>query len=148
LKDNNLTFKEGIIHEDLHQHLRISCHIQSIAFSEAVTYNYRMRPGSIMKTTNEVLHQKRVFHIFADVVEQGYHNAYMLKFILNWMSTFRLTVDTNKEWMAIRDSYFTELKTLIKNLGICKRLPFSYLSLPRPWMRFKILYALADICLK
>jgi glycosyltransferase involved in cell wall biosynthesis len=146
--DNCLTFKEGIVHEDFHQHLRITKHIQSFAISETVTYNYRMRPGSIMKECNEVLRQKQVFEIFADIVSSGYNDTYLLQFILSWVERYRIMVDTAVEWRKIRKTYISCIQRICTSLPISQAIPFRYLQMPRPWMRFKVLHKLADLCWK
>lgn len=45
---NNLYFKEGIYHEDVHWLLYALKYVQSVAFCKKNTYYYNVRPGSIM----------------------------------------------------------------------------------------------------
>lgn len=47
LKDNNLYFKEGIVHEDNYWHIQAYDKIESVAFVKKVTYLYRIRKESI-----------------------------------------------------------------------------------------------------
>lgn len=48
LIDNNLYFKEGIIHEDEHWNFFIAKYVQSIAFCKQDTYRYRINDAGIM----------------------------------------------------------------------------------------------------
>lgn len=45
--DNNLYFREGILHEDEHWMALSYPHVKSMAFVDKITYLYRMREGSI-----------------------------------------------------------------------------------------------------
>jgi len=51
--NNNLYFKEGIIHEDNHWTFFLSKHIKSLAICNTPTYSYRSTPGSIMNNRNQ-----------------------------------------------------------------------------------------------
>lgn len=53
--DNNLFFKEGVIHEDNHWNAQTYHYIQALAFVDKVTYYYRMREGSITSNPNSVV---------------------------------------------------------------------------------------------
>ncbi len=50
LEDNNLHFREGILHEDNEFTPRACLYAKSIKVIPDVLYNYRVRPGSIMTT--------------------------------------------------------------------------------------------------
>lgn len=50
LMDNNLFFKEGIIHEDEHWIFYVAKKIESILFVNKKIYNHYINPGSIMNT--------------------------------------------------------------------------------------------------
>lgn len=52
IKENNLYFDEGLIHEDEMWTFNVLKFIRSITTSASVTYKYRQRPGSIMTVEN------------------------------------------------------------------------------------------------
>lgn len=56
--DNNLFFKEGIIHEDNYWTFFLAKHINRMAICKDKVYNYRLTPGSI---TNKVNVEKETF---------------------------------------------------------------------------------------
>lgn len=148
LLDNNLNFKERIILEDFHLHLRLSYHIQSIAFVDIVTYNYRMRKGSIIKEANYVLRQKQVCEIFVDVVNQGYSHPELLKLMTCRFTDYYCNIGSYDAWFSLKEPFAKCLRLLCADLSFIKSLPFRYLRLPRPWMRVAILKILTDICFR
>ncbi len=54
LFDNNLKFKEGILHEDQEFTPRAYCMAERISFIDQYLYNYYQRTGSIMKSNQDV----------------------------------------------------------------------------------------------
>lgn len=62
LLNNNLFFKEGIIHEDDHWMANAYHHISSVGAVEKVTYLYRIRPGSITQNNNATARRIRNFY--------------------------------------------------------------------------------------
>ncbi len=52
LLENNLFFKEGLVHEDEHWMFFVAKKIESIAFCEQVYYNHYIVPGSIIQSGN------------------------------------------------------------------------------------------------
>lgn len=144
--DNNLTFKEGIIQEDLHQHLRSSGHIQSLALSDLATYNYRIRPGSTMTANSAISRHIRSLDIFADVVKHGYQHKYLLWFILFRMVKYHYLVEDGNTNPEGRKAYRSCLQTICQHLPFIKRIPFMYLLLPGAWMRLKIPNILVRLC--
>ena len=59
--DNNLWFKEGIIHEDLYWSFFLAKVVERICFCKQKTYFYRSTPGSITNKVN-VAKETLVFH--------------------------------------------------------------------------------------
>jgi glycosyltransferase involved in cell wall biosynthesis len=148
LRSNALMFKIGIIHEDLHHHLRTSMHIESIAFSNVVTYNYRMRKGSITMTSSDVDRRHRVLHIINDLIETGYISHQIICWILNTLTDYGLEIQLDAKFESVKQSYYKTLKSIIEHLSLKHSLPFRYLQLKRPWMRVAILNKIAAISFK
>lgn len=60
LLDNNLTFEEGYLHEDVIWNFKLACKAQSMYFINNVTYNYLVRSSSIM-TSMSIEHDVTVY---------------------------------------------------------------------------------------
>ncbi|MBP5346266.1 MAG: glycosyltransferase family 2 protein [Bacteroidales bacterium] len=56
LKDNRLTFEEGLVHEDALWSFQVACCANKVVVADAVTYHYRQRRGSLDKQKNASLH--------------------------------------------------------------------------------------------
>lgn len=68
ITNNNLFFKEGIIHEDVHWNFFVAKRITQLAICCHNTYNYNVRPGSIMTAKNDKS-IKSMFIIFDDFIK-------------------------------------------------------------------------------
>lgn len=92
LLQNNLWFKEGIVHEDCYWSFFLAKHVRSIAFHIGETYIYTINPNSI---TNKVNIQKeshsyrtilRDFACSIDSISVGCQKAYILNCFLIFFS--------------------------------------------------------------
>lgn len=75
LLNNNLFFKEGLIHEDVLWTFQVACKAQSLYLCDAITYNYYVRGASIM-TSMSIEKDLRIYldvfdEIVAFVKQQG-----------------------------------------------------------------------------
>lgn len=56
LKEHNLLFEEGLIHEDYLWSFKVSCHLKQLAVINEKTYRYIRREGSLDNLPNRELH--------------------------------------------------------------------------------------------
>lgn len=69
LLDNNLTFEEGYLHEDVIWSFKLACKAQSMYIINNVTYNYLVRSSSIM-TSMSIEHDVNVYlKAFAKIID-------------------------------------------------------------------------------
>lgn len=69
LLDNNLTFEEGYLHEDVIWNFKLACKAQSMYLINKVTYNYLVRSSSIM-TSMSIEHDVNVYlKAFAKIID-------------------------------------------------------------------------------
>lgn len=57
LRDNNLYFEEGLIHEDELWSLQVACKLKKMAVISDVTYFYLIRSGSLAQIPDQKLHE-------------------------------------------------------------------------------------------
>lgn len=69
LTDNNLYFREGIIHEDEHWMFYLAKKINSIAFCETICYKHYIVKGSIMQTNNNLKSIESMYQIIKEIAE-------------------------------------------------------------------------------
>jgi len=60
LKKNNLSFKEGLLHEDVLWNIQVACYLKKMASIEEKTYFYRIRKNSIQATESKLFHLKHL----------------------------------------------------------------------------------------
>ena len=100
--DNELWFKEGIIHEDNYWTFFLAKHVRRMAFCPEKLYFYRETPGSITKSKNtekEVLAFKTMVRDFTaniDDFERGAQKRYIFLHILS-LDRYNKCIDT-QEW--------------------------------------------------
>lgn len=100
--DNELWFKEGIIHEDNYWTFFLAKHIKRMAFCPEKLYFYRETPGSITKSKNtekEVLAFKTMVRDFTaniDDFERGAQKRYIFLHILS-LDRYNECIDIH-EW--------------------------------------------------
>lgn len=119
--NNNLHFKSGILHEDLHAYLRLYFCIQSIATVLATTYFYRLNDSSIVKTESAETKVKNLLDIMDDILLLPYKwDKDYIKQILLYVSDIRLLVDVNR----LDKCYKSKLDNIIRK--VTKKLPGKY----------------------
>lgn len=125
--DNNLWFKEGIVHEDNHWTFFLAKHVKTMAFTPEKLYFYRETPGSI---TNKKNIQKES-HAFNTMIRDfcNYMDNFEIGAQKRWIFLHLLLMKNNKYYDSLEQ--FNELTNLFlsKNSFIEKIL--AYLCLKR-----------------
>lgn len=100
LVENNLFFKEGIIHEDNHFTFFLAKYVKSLAYSKERTYYYRINPNSITHNVNikkEIFAYKTLVETLSkniDLFLCGTQKEYILS---NLLTAISLNYYTNEE---------------------------------------------------
>lgn len=141
--DNNLFFKEGIIHEDQYWNFFLAKVINRIVFCKEKTYFYRQTPGSI---TNHVNEKKEIiayntlikdFTANVDTFEKGAQKRIIFCLILNAInSNFYKNTDEQKN---IIESFVK------KNRGIVQCMLVLLFRLKKGFLRAKLINLLMNI---
>lgn len=96
LIENKLFFEEGLVHEDALWSFQTFCLAKKVVVSDAVTYHYLQRPGSLDKQKNAQLHSvhyNKVYCLQAKFVfEHGLQNDIRL---YRFIEKFRYQLLTN-----------------------------------------------------
>lgn len=132
--NNNLWYKEGIIHEDEHWRIMYWKYIDSIAFSTVITYNYYIREGSIVtknKTKDKKLHS--YLEIYRDYLPTigNYSNDEIKKVIFRVINIIKkpgLVADMD----SLVNHYYEVMKEVknTKSLNLRYKIALYYISLP------------------
>ena len=141
--ENNLWFKEGLIHEDEHWRLMSRNYIKSIAFCNDITYNYYLRENSIV--TSSPKKDKR-YHAFLEIYKDyiptigDYPNEDIKKIFVRLL-TIRKDYAHVDDMSSIEKHYLDVLKKIIKSKSLNIRIKFAllYLMLPSKVVKFRIL---------
>lgn len=109
--DNNLWFKEGIIHEDNYWTFFLAKHVKRMAFSAEKLYFYRETTGSITKKPNiekEALAYKAIIEDSCCNID-SFESGAQKKFILLHLLTMRANqyYSTEKEYNNLRKQFST-----------------------------------------
>lgn len=64
LVKNHLFFKEGLVHEDALWSFQAFCLVSKVVVSDAITYHYLQRPGSLDKQKNTRLHSSHYNNVY------------------------------------------------------------------------------------
>jgi glycosyltransferase involved in cell wall biosynthesis len=131
-------FKVGFIHEDFHLHLRLYFYIQSIAFVNRLTYYYRIRSGSIMRSETQLEFKKWKLTIYKDVICSEYKDRSHLALLMFKLGCEGLIMYKEGD-PILCDYYVATVNDIIHYLPAKERIPFYYLRLRRPWMQYRIL---------
>ena len=135
LTSNNITFTEGIIHEDFEFTLRLYEHIKRMTFTPIRVYNYVHRNGSITttKTHEQIL---KSIHSWQTIISQetNYFHAHpssYARYAQKWIDTHKfnaicavffnhLTIDEKKtEFYRLKDMGAFKIKeTRIQNIKL------------------------------
>lgn len=115
--DNNLWFKEGIIHEDNHWTFFLAKHVKTMAFTPEKLYFYRETPGSI---TNKKNIQKES-HAFNTMIRDFCNNMddFEIGAQKRWIFLHLLMLKNNKYYNSKQEmeffiNYFAKKNTLIE----------------------------------
>lgn len=119
ITENNLFFKEGIIHEDNYWSFFLAKYVQRMAFCAEKLYYYRETPGSITKEPNIEKESYAFSTIIKDCCDNidDYEKGAQKRFILLHL----LTMYANKYYHSIEDfgklkHYFSNHNSLIEKL--------------------------------
>lgn len=84
--DNNLFFKEGLLHEDVLWNVQVACYLKKIISIEEITYFYLIREGSIQTNKTQDLHQIHLgdvkINLIKFVFERGFQNNKTLYYFI------------------------------------------------------------------
>lgn len=115
--DNNLWFKDGIIHEDNHWTFFLAKHVKTMAFTPEKLYFYRETPGSI---TNKKNIQKES-HAFNTMIRDFCNNIddFEIGVQKKWIFLHLLMLKNNKYYNSKQEmeffiNYFAKKNTLIE----------------------------------
>lgn len=141
LLKNNITFQEGLIHEDNLWSFALACKANSMYVTNIRTYNYRIRQNSI--TTNDLTNARKNHDAFLSVFI-GMHKVYsesytynkvaddyLQHFCVSFLTTaFRNNMDFCADYKIIYDTmnYHTFKKFLsgkIRFISLIKRFHYS-----------------------
>lgn len=119
ITENNLFFKEGIIHEDNYWSFFLAKYVKRMAFCAEKLYYYRETPGSITKEPNIEKESYAFSTIIKDCCDNidDYEKEAQKRFILLHL----LTMYANKYYHSIEDfgklkHYFSNHNSLIEKL--------------------------------
>jgi len=136
LIDNNLMFKEGIIHEDVHWMFFVSKKLNCIAFSEKYCYIHFINPGSIMQSGNNHKSLESKLEIFKDFTfnVDSCLPKVQRKFIFYSLKNIMLGVDCNgaeKKFISqYRVLFWNIMMESIKSFRIFEFISYSVLLMP------------------
>ena len=143
--DNELWFKEGIIHEDNYWTFFLAKHVKRMAFCPRKLYFYRETPGSITKsknTENEVLAFKtmvRDFTVNIDDFERGAQKRYIFLHIL-LLDRYKDYIDT-QEWKDM-------LRAFLHSCSLAERIVFGLTMTSKGYVRHNSIDLLQKLLLK
>lgn len=126
--NNNLFFKEGIIHEDSYWNFFLAKHINSFAMLIKITYLYHLTPNSIMRKPDLTKRKKAyvtMLHDFSDNVDSflaGEQKCNILR-VLTLIINEKLFESKSEKWHYI--NYFAKTNNWVEHviLVICFILP-------------------------
>ncbi len=145
LQDNNFSFKEGLLHEDILWSYQLSCKAQRIALVEGFTYIYKIHQGSITTNRNGSRKIESLLYILRFIdndkknnILDDFLNTYYFMFDFWRLNTAMLLLNYDG---SPKDSkrYYLQLKEL-KHRGYAN--PYS-LVLGLPFTMFKIIGTVA-----
>ncbi len=141
--DNNLWYKEGLIHEDEHWRLMYWKYINSIAFTNVITYKYYIREGSIVTSSKT---KDKKYHSFLEIYRDylptiGYFSNEDIRKILTRLLKIRRDYEHVSDVESFTNHYNDVLKEVIKNSSLNFRIKLAllYISLPPKFVKFRVL---------
>ena len=141
--DNNLWYKEGLIHEDEHWRLMYWKYINSIAFCNDITYKYYIRQDSIITRCKS---KDQRYHAFLEIYKEylptigSFSNNEIYK-ILDNVLKIRRDYNNIADMKSIDKHYKESLLYVVKHSTLNHRIKFAllYLSLPCSMVKGRIL---------
>lgn len=143
LIENGLFFREGILHEDNHwQAMAYHC-VSAVAYTERVTYYYRVRQGSITQNPESNKNRyKALLTIYQEMagMRVKWDRPWALWF-LDALNFARFAHSSGVESAEIKSNYENLTNTLLSNptLPAIMRLCVWYHRLPRLLMKGRII---------
>lgn len=141
--NNQLWFKEGIIHEDEHWRIMHWKNIDSIAFSNEITYKYYIREGSIVTSAKTKDKKYRSFlEIYRDYLPTiGTFSNEDIRKILTRLLRIRKDVEHVSDVETFTNHYNEVLKDVIKHSSLNFRIKLAllYICLPPKFVKFRVL---------
>lgn len=141
--DNNLWYKEGLIHEDEHWRLMYWKYINSIAFTNVITYKYYIREGSIVTSAKT---KDKKYYSFLEIYKDylptiGKFSNEDLRKILTHLLKIRRDYEHVSDVESFTNHYNDVLKEVIKNSSLNFRIKLAllYISLPPKYVKFRVL---------
>lgn len=145
LSDNNILFREGVIHEDVDFAYKMANFISSLALCRANTYIYRQqREGSILSTSNNDKSLLSRLEIYKSCL----HNLHRINIGILTRSIFlRLLFIMQSPLSSIelkqRLSEFCD-EVAMKAVGLDSMLMRTYLSLPQIIRKNRLIYRITN----
>lgn len=131
VKQHNLYFEEGLIHEDELWNLAISQVITNAAFIKVNTYNYIIRENSIMTGINgsSTLFLQRHFRLWNKMIDQikGYRKGIQAYYIVECVSEGLAIISTFSEYLKFMRVI---IRAILKSEGMYR------FTLTRIFLRF------------
>jgi len=116
LKQNNFSFKEGIIHEDELWMFQVTRKLKNIAFTQKYTYHCYVSPDSITQSIKKCDYKS--VKSWAVILSEIYSNAYILS--EKEKEKYNYVLTTRYEKAKKYDELYPCYKKLIATLGFCK----------------------------
>lgn len=141
MKSNDLFFKEGILHEDFHWHLKSYQYIKSFSYLpiESPTYNYRMREDSIIAKSKGFKRLKTMAEICLDIASSNkLWNNYILRVFVEQifvMLKYNYSPEEKIECVSLLDKLYSQIT---KNYNFRTKILIAYFKLPNIFIRKRI----------
>ncbi len=76
IKSHNLSFKEGLLHEDVLWSIQVACFLKKMAAIEDKTYFYRIRENSIQTNKSKEFHLKHLGDVKTSLISFVFKNGF------------------------------------------------------------------------
>ncbi len=93
IRNNNLFFKEGLLHEDILWNVQVACYLKKMVSIEDTTYFYLIREGSIQTNKSTELHHIHLgnvkLNLISFIFEKGlFRNKTLYQYITSDLPSF------------------------------------------------------------
>lgn len=141
--NNQLWFKEGIIHEDEHWRIMFWKYIDSTAFTNVITYKYYIREGSIVTSAKT---KDKKYYSFLEIYRDylptigNFSNEDIRKILIRLLK-IRRDYEHVSDVESFINHYNDVLKEVIKNSSLNFRIKLAllYISLPPKYVKYRVL---------